>query len=111
MAASISETDLRRLAERLQFKVEQYGDRFTLTRTADVSRPVVEKGLTLSQAQELLERWKLRGLGGGQPPLRRPAGGREGEKDPRAFLPQTLPPPREPPRPPADLADRCRALP
>jgi hypothetical protein len=65
MAASISETDLRSLAERLQFKVEQHGDRFTLTRTADVSRPVVEKGLTLSQAQELLERWKLRGLGGG----------------------------------------------
>jgi hypothetical protein len=34
-------------------------------RAADVSRPVVEEGLTLSQAEELLERWKLRGLGGG----------------------------------------------
>jgi hypothetical protein len=65
MAATISEADLRSLAERLQFKLEQHGERFTLTRTADVSRPVVEEGLTLSEAQELLERWKLRGLGGG----------------------------------------------
>jgi hypothetical protein len=65
MIDAISETKLRELAERLQFKVEQRGDRFTLTRTADVSRPVVEEGLTLSEAEELLERWKLRGLGGG----------------------------------------------
>jgi hypothetical protein len=65
MTESISEANLRRLAERLQFQVEQHGDRFTLTRTADVSRPVVEEGLTLSDAHELLERWKLRGLGGG----------------------------------------------
>jgi hypothetical protein len=65
MAESVSVTKLRSLAERLQFKVEQRGDRFTLTRTVDVSRPVVEEGLTLSQAEELLERWKLRGLGGG----------------------------------------------
>jgi hypothetical protein len=63
--ATISEANLRRLADRLQFKVDRHGDRFVLTRTADVSRPVVEEGLTLSQAQELLQRWKLRGLGGG----------------------------------------------
>jgi hypothetical protein len=65
MTEAMSEANLRRLAERLQFRVEQHGDRFTLTRTADVSRPVVEEGLTLSDAHELLERWKLRGLGGG----------------------------------------------
>jgi hypothetical protein len=65
MAEFISEANLRRLAARLQFKVEQHGDRFTLTRTADVSRPVVEEKLTLSEAEEILERWKLRGLGGG----------------------------------------------
>ena len=65
MVDSSSEANLRGLAERLQFKVERHGDRFTLTRTADVSRPVVEDGLTLSEAEELLERWKLRGLGGG----------------------------------------------
>jgi hypothetical protein len=65
MTDSASEAGLRSLAERLQFKVERHGDRFTLTRTADVSRPVVEQGLTLSEAEELLQRWKLRGLGGG----------------------------------------------
>jgi hypothetical protein len=65
MVESISQAKLRSLAERLQFEVEQRGDRFTLTRTVDVSRPVVEERLTLSQAEELLERWKLRGLGGG----------------------------------------------
>jgi hypothetical protein len=65
MVDPISEANLRGLATRLQFKVEQHGDRFTLTRTADVSQPVVEEGLTLSEAEELLERWKLRGLGGG----------------------------------------------
>ena len=65
MVESMSEAKLRSLAERLQFNVEQHGNLFTLTRTADVSRPVVEEGLTLSEAEELLERWKLRGLGGG----------------------------------------------
>ena len=65
MVEPIAEAKLRKLAERLQFKVERHGDRFTLTRTADVSQPVVEDGLTLPEAEELLERWKLRGLGGG----------------------------------------------
>ena len=65
MVDPISEANLRGLAARLQFTVEQRGDRFTLTRTADVSQPVVAEGLTLSEAEELLERWKLRGLGGG----------------------------------------------
>ena len=65
MVEPIAEVKVRKLAERLQFKVERNGDRFTLTRTADVSQPVVEDGLTLPEAEELLERWKLRGLGGG----------------------------------------------
>lgn len=65
MVDSISHAKLADLAERLQFKLEQHGERFTLSRTADVSRPVVEEDLTLSEAHELLERWKLRGLGGG----------------------------------------------
>ncbi len=41
------------------------GDRFTLSRTADVSRPVRHERLTLSEAEELLGTWKLRGLQGG----------------------------------------------
>ena len=65
MVDAFSHEKLAELAERLQFKLEQHGDRFTLTRTADVSRPVVEEDLTLSEAHELLQRWKLRGLGGG----------------------------------------------
>jgi len=59
------EKELRTLAERLQFKVEKSGGRYTLTRTADVSRPAREKNLTLTEAEKLLETWKLRGLQGG----------------------------------------------
>jgi hypothetical protein len=59
------EAHLRTLAKELQFSVEKHGDRFTLTRTADVSRPERETDLTLDQMEALLRRWKLRGLGGG----------------------------------------------
>ncbi|HEY7298850.1 MAG TPA: hypothetical protein VH684_13160 [Xanthobacteraceae bacterium] len=59
------EANLRALAERLEFSVEKAGDRYKLTRTAAVSRPVCEPDLTLDQAEELLATWKLRGLGGG----------------------------------------------
>ena len=37
--ATEREANLRAQAEQLQFSVEKHGDRFTLTRTADVSRP------------------------------------------------------------------------
>jgi hypothetical protein len=67
--ASLEEADreaaLYTLAARLQFKVERDGGRFTLTRTAGVSRPVREKNLTLTEAEKLLETWKLRGPHGG----------------------------------------------
>jgi len=59
------EADMRALAEKLQFTVEKTGGGFILTRTADLSRPEREENLTLSQAEELLSTWKLRGLGGG----------------------------------------------
>jgi len=59
------EAHLRALADKLLFKVEQSGGRFTLTRTADVSKPVRHEQLTIDQAEELLGNWKLRGLGGG----------------------------------------------
>ncbi len=54
---------LRALADRLEFTVEKTGDRFTLTRKANVSPPVREEGLTLTQAEDLLGTWKLRGHG------------------------------------------------
>ncbi len=59
------EAHLRALAEKLLFGVERIGDRFTLVRTIDVSRPVRHELLTMSQAEEVLRTWKLRGLGGG----------------------------------------------
>jgi hypothetical protein len=57
------ETRLRDLAQKLMFTVEKTNERYTLIRTADVSRPVHEKDLTLKQAEDLLETWKLRGQG------------------------------------------------
>ena len=66
---SLEETDrenaLYALAQKLSFRVERDGGRFTLTRTLDVSRPVREKNLTLTEAEKLLETWKLRGAHGG----------------------------------------------
>ncbi|HEY1542101.1 MAG TPA: hypothetical protein VGG01_06805 [Xanthobacteraceae bacterium] len=59
------ETEMRDLAEKLLFAVDKTDRGFTLTRTTDLSRPERRQDLTLSQAEELLETWKLRGLGGG----------------------------------------------
>ena len=59
------EQHLRELASELQFSMEKQDERFTLTRTAQVERPEVESGLTLDQVEDVLRRWKLRGLGGG----------------------------------------------
>ena len=63
--ANEREAHLRSLAERLEFTVERIGDRYKLTRTASVSQPVRADGLTLEQAEELLNEWKLRGFHGG----------------------------------------------
>jgi hypothetical protein len=54
---------MRALASRLEFSVENAGGRFTLLRTADVLPPVCEECLTLNQAEQLLQTWKLRGHG------------------------------------------------
>jgi hypothetical protein len=54
---------MRTLAGRLEFSVEKAGDRFTLLRTADVAPSVREACLTLDQAEQLLQTWKLRGRG------------------------------------------------
>lgn len=59
------EAHLYALADSLLFKVERNGERFTLVRTADVSKTVRHERLTIDQAEELLGNWKLRGLGGG----------------------------------------------
>jgi hypothetical protein len=54
---------MRTLAGRLDFAVQKIGDCFTLLRTADVLPPVCAEHLTLNQAEELLQTWKLRGRG------------------------------------------------
>ena len=59
------EAKMRALARRLEFTVDKTERGFTLTRSAELSRPEREEDLTLSQAEDLLETWKLRGLGGG----------------------------------------------
>jgi hypothetical protein len=64
-AVSERETELRRLAERLQFTVKKTAGGFTLIRTAELSRPEREENLSLEDAERLLETWKLRGLQGG----------------------------------------------
>ncbi len=70
MADSVSqrserEARLHSLAERLDFSVEKHNGRFTLIRSVDLSEPEREESLTLEQAEDLLETWKLRGLHGG----------------------------------------------
>jgi hypothetical protein len=59
------ESALYTLAAKLQFRVAKDGGRFTLTRTAGLSRPERESNLTLTEAEKLLETWKLRGPHGG----------------------------------------------
>jgi hypothetical protein len=57
------ESRMRHLAQKLMFTVEKTNGRYTLIRTADVSRPVHEANLTLKEAEDLLATWKLRGQG------------------------------------------------
>ncbi|MFN3658888.1 MAG: hypothetical protein ACK4UO_16695 [Pseudolabrys sp.] len=57
------EARMRALADQLYFTVQKFNDRFTLTRTVDVSPAEREENLTLEQAERLLETWKLRGYG------------------------------------------------
>jgi hypothetical protein len=54
---------MRTLASRLEFSVQKVGELFTLLRTVDVVPPVCQERLTLNQAEELLQTWKLRGRG------------------------------------------------
>ncbi|HEX9323211.1 MAG TPA: hypothetical protein VF913_14000 [Xanthobacteraceae bacterium] len=59
------ERHMRQLAAMLLFEVQKQGNRFTLSRRIDVSKPLRHENLTLEEAEELLNTWKLRGLHGG----------------------------------------------
>jgi hypothetical protein len=51
------------LAERLFFKLERTGDRYSLRREVGEFAP--RTGLSLEEVEQLLERWKLQGPHGG----------------------------------------------
>ena len=59
------EHHMRQLAAKLLFEVQKHGNRFTLSRSIDVSKPIRQENLTLDDAEALLNTWKLRGLHGG----------------------------------------------
>jgi len=56
---------MKDLAAQLMFNVEDHGGRFSLSRDSDVPTAVGGENLTLEEAEELLETWKLRGFHGG----------------------------------------------
>lgn len=60
------ERALIELAQRLRFEVEKQGARFSLHRDLpDEADAVQRDGLTLEEAEQFLNKWKLRGLHGG----------------------------------------------
>ena len=59
------EVRLRELASKLFFTLTAEGSRVALYRDVDVSKPVRHNGLTLDEAEEILNTWKLRGPHGG----------------------------------------------
>ena len=63
--AADREEKMRSLAAQLFFDVNKNGSRFTLYRDVDVSEPVRREDLTLEEAEELLDTWKLHGFHGG----------------------------------------------
>ena len=59
------EQRLQELAKMLLFRLDAEGQRYTLTRELDVSKPVRHENLTLDEVEEILSTWKLRGFHGG----------------------------------------------
>ena len=53
------------LASQLMFDVQKNGSRFSLRRDAGLSEPFQRDNLTLDEAEEILNTWKLRGFHGG----------------------------------------------
>lgn len=59
------ERKAKRLADKLFFKLDRQGDRYSLFRTAGVSAAVSRENLSLDEVERELELWKLRGYQGG----------------------------------------------
>jgi hypothetical protein len=62
---SAREREMRDLAARLFFEVEERGGRYSLSRTVDVPEPVRREDLTLAEAEDVLRTFTLRGEHGG----------------------------------------------
>ena len=56
---------LKELAAQLMFDVQKNGSRFSLHRDAGLSEPFQRDNLTLEEAEDILNTWKLRGFHGG----------------------------------------------
>ena len=65
MTETSREAHMKELAGKLYFKVDTNGSRFSLYRDVDVAEPVQHDDLTLEEAEDLLNKWKLRGFHGG----------------------------------------------
>jgi hypothetical protein len=59
------EARMRILAHRLDFTVQKTAGHFTLIRSSNASTAVREEHLTIGEAEQVLETWKLRGFHGG----------------------------------------------
>jgi hypothetical protein len=59
------ERAVEQLAARLFFKMEKRGERYSLCRDVDVREPIQRDGLTLDEAEALLDTWKMQGAHGG----------------------------------------------
>jgi hypothetical protein len=65
MPSDTRERQMTDLARRLHFTVQKHGSSYCLRRVTDVSEPVVKDDLSLDEAEEFLNTWKLRGFHGG----------------------------------------------
>lgn len=65
MPSSTRESQMIDLAKRLQFEVKKHDSRYFLRRETGVSEPVESRNLSLEEAVDFLNTWKLRGFHGG----------------------------------------------
>lgn len=56
---------LKELAAKLMFEVQKTGSRYSLRRDAGLSERFQSDDLTLEEAEDILNTWKLRGYHGG----------------------------------------------
>jgi hypothetical protein len=66
MTANVDrEREMLDLAERLFFEVDKANGLYTFRRDVDVPEPVRRENLTLTEAEDLLRTWQMKGEHGG----------------------------------------------